>query len=152
MLEIYHILYMWCSLGLRDPRTKTGWSRTERFGPGPSSVKFQISDRTRTSKKWNFGPDRTGPLPIKIQNIGLGGSVWAWPGPKSFSNLWPDLTRTTKNLKISDQFGPIGPWIPDQTNKCIGGHVSEVYFKLLIDHAVFDRVHTWRKIQRPDVE
>ena len=20
---------------LRDPRTKTGWSRTERFGPGP---------------------------------------------------------------------------------------------------------------------
>ena len=38
----------------RDPRTKTDWSRTERFGPGPCPP-----DRTRTWKNTNLGPDRT---------------------------------------------------------------------------------------------
>ena len=57
-------------------------------------------------------------------------------------------------LTFSDQghFSDILPVFNYKNDVCIGWHVSEVYFKLLIDPAVSDRVHTWRKIQRPDVE
>ena len=49
---------------IRDPWIKTGWSRTERFGPclrtGPGSEKIEISYRTRTNKiseiSDQFGP------------------------------------------------------------------------------------------------
>ena len=43
------------SVGRRDPRTKTGWSRTERFGPGPKSR--TSSDQHRKNLRY-LGPDR----------------------------------------------------------------------------------------------
>ena len=85
--------------------------------------------------KLRIGPNQT--IIKKNSNLGLDLTRTIF-----FSNLGQDQTRATKNLKLSDQFGPFDPWIPDRTNKCIDGHVSEVYFKLLIDHAVSDRVHT----------
>ena len=56
----------------------------------------------------------------------------------------PTQGFTNQNRLVPDRenFKNLGPWIPDRTNKYIYEHVSEVYFKLLIDHAVFDRVHT----------
>ena len=45
------------------------------------------------TKNWNLGPDRS-------------------RTSKKFPNLGPDRTRINKILKISDQFGPGGPWIP----------------------------------------
>ena len=39
------------NVNYRDPRTKTGWSRTERFDPG-------LRYGPGPAKKWTFGPDR----------------------------------------------------------------------------------------------
>ena len=65
----------------RDPRTRTDWSRTKRFGPvlGP--------DRTRTKNFWEI-QDRTG------------------PGPNILRNPGPTRTRTRKFWEIQDQPGP----------------------------------------------
>ena len=67
---------------IRDPRTKTSWSRTEKIseildqlGPGPRKIQNLGPNRTRTDK--NFKPQ--------------------------------DRTRTNKILKILDRFGPVGP-------------------------------------------
>ena len=52
----------------RDPRTKTGRSRTERFGPGPTTGPAQENfrnlgpDRTRTERILEI-PDQLGPRP-----------------------------------------------------------------------------------------
>ena len=66
----------------RDPRTKTGWSRTERIGPGPRTGPDQNRKKIRTP-----GPNRT-----RTEKISK-------PGPD----------QDQQNLKISDRFGPVGP-------------------------------------------
>ena len=53
----------------RDPRTKTDWSRTERFGPGPRAGPDKENrnlgpDWTRTEKTLEI-PDELGPVPYK---------------------------------------------------------------------------------------
>ena len=78
---------------LRDPRTKTGWSQTERFGPGPRTEpdkdqqNSEIFNWTKTEKKFQIS----------------------------------DRARSNKIVKISDLFGPVGPqicqsWIPGEKN------------------------------------
>ena len=70
----------------RDPRTKTGWYRTERFDPGPRTEPNQNRKksrnlglaRTRTEKNLEI-LDQLGPGPRKISNPGTG------PGPRKFS-------------------------------------------------------------------
>ena len=52
----------------KDPRTKTGWSRTERFGPGPTTGPAQENFRNlgpvRTRAERNLEiPDQLGPGP-----------------------------------------------------------------------------------------
>ena len=66
----------------RDPRTKTGWSRTKRFGPDP----------------------RTGPEPRKNSNSGTGPDQ----DQEKFRNLGPKRTRTENIFKTWDRAGP-GP-------------------------------------------
>ena len=79
----------------RDPRNKTGWSGTERFGPGPKSS--TSSDQHRENLRY-LGPDgiRTNKI-LKISNrIGPVG-----PGP------WiPGNGGTKGELKIRSTSEP----------------------------------------------
>ena len=72
-------------LWLRDPRTKASWFRIVRFGPGPRQKK-----NSRTKSVQDQKSQKSDRYKIQISD------------------------RTTKILKISSQFGPIGPrnWIP----------------------------------------
>ena len=78
-------------MGCSDPRARTDWSRTKRFGP------ILEPDWTRTKKeigKFKAGPNQDRKFG-KIQGR-LG------PGLENFAKSWTD----------SDQAD--GPWIPDE--------------------------------------
>ena len=80
---------------IRDPRTKTDWSRTERLGPGPRTEPDQNRKKTKKSRK-SSDQDRE-----KFQNFGPD------QGQQNFSS-----NKISSN-KISYRFGPCGTWIPD---------------------------------------
>ena len=70
-------------------------------------------------KSVNFS-SKTDSLSMEVTNHSFSGShrielknfkTWDQDQEK-FPNHGPDWTRTNKNLKISDRFGPAGPWIP----------------------------------------
>ena len=61
----------------RDPRTKSGWSRTERFGPGPAKFRNVGPDQDRTNFS-NLGPARNrNNMILKISDR-FGQSVDSW--------------------------------------------------------------------------
>ena len=80
----------------RDPRTKTGWSRTERFGP-----------KTGPDQEWknfrNLGPVRnwTGKIVEIPDQLG--------PGPRKFQKVRTSSDQDRDSLRNP---GPGGPWIP----------------------------------------
>ena len=93
----------------RDPRTKTGWSRTERFGPGPRTgpdqnrEKNQILGPARIRTKKNFETwDRNGPEPRTFSKPGTGPDQ----DQQKFENLGP--IRTGGPLIPGGNFGPDG--------------------------------------------
>ena len=78
----------------RDPRTKTCWFRTERFGPGPRTGPEQDRKNLR-----NLRPARTRTktiLEIPDQD------------QEKFLNLGLNRTKTEKKFKTWDRTGP-GP-------------------------------------------
>ena len=95
------------SLPSRFPLTKTGWPRTERFGPGfrtrpdQNDQNLEISDRTRTNNILKIS-DRFGGLWIPISN-GLSPRIhddrccW-WQYSSQFTVSWSN--------KNSTSFGP----------------------------------------------
>ena len=82
----------------RDPRTKTGWSRTERFGPG----------------------SRTGPGPRKILKARTG------PGPSKFWKSRTDSDRSVPG-SLSYTTGLLSPWYLFWTILNIEVKIAECY-------------------------
>ena len=91
------------SLSSRVPRTETGWSQTERMGPGPrnrtdtNQQNSEISDQTIINLKL-----RTGPGPRKISKSRTGPTIF-WKSRRSvdsynweYFSRWPRLLGTVQ--------------------------------------------------------
>ena len=116
----------------RDPRTKTGWSRTKRFGPrtGPDQDRKNFRNlgpvRNWTGKIVEI-PDQLGPGPRKISTPGTeldqNREKFQSLGPdqdqEKFPNLGPIRTDSDRTV-----LGPGDPWIPGIY--MISGHMIKI--------------------------